>query len=68
MRSPAGGGAAQRPPLARPLVGREVLGRPEADDAGTGRRGQRGGARRVVDVGVGDHDGVDGAERCGARP
>ena len=59
-----GGRTPQRPTLADPLVGGEVLGRPEADDAGAGRRGQRGGTGRVIQMGVGDHDGVDGAERC----
>ncbi len=58
-------GAAQGPALAGALVGREALGRAEADDPGPGGGGQGGGARGVVDVGVGHHDGVDGPERCG---
>ena len=58
-------GAAQRPTLAGPLVRREALGRAEADDAGAGGRGQRGGPRGMVDVGVGHDDGADAAERGG---
>ena len=58
-------GAAQRPTLAGALVRREALGRAEADDAGAGGRGQRGGPRGMVDVGVGHDDGADAAERGG---
>ena len=60
-----GSGAAQRPTLAGVLVRREALGRAEADDAGTGGRGQRASTRGMVDVGMGHDDGVDAAERGG---
>ena len=62
-----GARAGKGPPLPDALVGREVLGGPEADDPGSRGRGQRGRTRRVVDMGVGDEDGADRAQRGGGR-
>ena len=51
--------ATQRPPFTHALVGLEPLGRAETDHRGPGGLGQGGGARRMVDVGVGHDDGPD---------
>ena len=64
-RAGAGPAAAQRPPLVHALVGLEPLGRAVADHRGPGGLGQGGGARRMVDVGVGHDDGPDGPQRSG---
>ena len=49
----------QRPAIAHTTVGGEPLRLPEANDLRPGLLGQRGGARSMVGVGVGDQDPPD---------
>ena len=57
------GRAGQGPALSHALVGFEALGGAEADDGRPGRTTQGGGARRVVDVGMGHQDGPHRSQR-----
>ena len=59
--------ASSSKPVAGALVGLEGLARTEADHRCTGAAGERGGARGVVRMRVGHHDGPHRPERRGGR-